>query len=123
MNFRLTDEQRLIRKAARDFASKELAPNARQWEEDGTFSGEAFKKMGELDFTGLYVPEEYGGTGVGRLTAAVIFEELAKGCFATAVYISVHNMVANLVYTYEMKNNGKGGRNRWPQAKPWEHTL
>lgn len=100
MDFKLTDEQRLIRKAARDFATKELAPHAREWEDTATFSREAFEKMGELDFTGLYVPEEYDGTGVGRLTAAVIFEELAKGCFATAVYISVHNMVANLIYRY-----------------------
>jgi alkylation response protein AidB-like acyl-CoA dehydrogenase len=100
MDFKLTDEQRLIRKAARDFTTKELAPHAREWEETATFSREAFRKMGELDFTGLYVPEEYDGTGVGRLTAAVIFEELAKGCFATAVYVSVHNMVTNLIYQY-----------------------
>ncbi|MBM3298531.1 MAG: acyl-CoA dehydrogenase family protein, partial [Deltaproteobacteria bacterium] len=100
MDFKLTDEQRLIRKAARDFATKELAPNVREWEETHTFSREVFEKMGELDFTGLYVPEQYGGTGVGRLTAAIIFEELSKGCFATAVYLSVHNMVANLIYQY-----------------------
>jgi len=109
MDFKLTDEQRLIRKAARDFATKELAPHAREWEETATFSREVFTKMGELDFTGLYVPEEYDGTGVGRLTAAVIFEELAKGCFATAVYISVHNMVTNLIYTYGNEEQ----RNRW----------
>ncbi|MBI5248930.1 MAG: acyl-CoA dehydrogenase family protein [Desulfomonile tiedjei] len=100
MEFKLNDEQRLIRKAARDFAAKELAPNAREWEESATFSRKVFNKMGQLDFTGLYVPENYGGTGVGRLTAAVIFEELAKGCFATAVYLSVHNMVTNLIYHY-----------------------
>lgn len=100
MDFKLTDEQRLIRKAARDFSFKELAPNAREWEETHTFSREIFDKMGELDFAGLYVPEEYGGTDVGRLTAALVFEELAKGCFATAVYLSVHNMVANLIYRY-----------------------
>ena len=100
MDFKLNDEQRLIRKAARDFSAKELAPNAREWEETHTFSRAAFDKMGQLDFTGLYVPEEYGGTGVGRLTAALIFEELAKGCFATAVYMSVHNMVVNLIYQY-----------------------
>ncbi|MHB8203956.1 MAG: acyl-CoA dehydrogenase family protein, partial [Desulfomonilaceae bacterium] len=93
MDFKLNDEQRLIRKAARDFATKELAPNARDWEESHTFSREVFDKMGRLDFTGLYIPEEHGGTEVGRLTAALIFEELAKGCFATAVYMSVHNMV------------------------------
>jgi butyryl-CoA dehydrogenase len=109
MNFKLTDEQRLIRKAARDFAAKELAPHAREWEETGTFVREVFDKMGELDFAGLYVPEEYGGTGVGRLTAAVIFEELAKGCFATAVYLSVHNMVTNLIYTYGNEEQ----RERW----------
>lgn len=100
MDFKFNDEQRLIRKAARDFATKELAPNAREWEETHTFSRAVFDKMGQLDFTGLYVPEKYGGTGVGRLTAALIFEELAKGCFATAVYMSVHNMVVNLVYQY-----------------------
>lgn len=100
MDFKLTDEQRLIRKAARDFAAKELAPNARYWEDTATYSRATFDKMGQLDFTGLYVPEEFGGTDVGRLTAAVIFEELAKGCFATAVYVSVHNMVTNLIYRY-----------------------
>jgi alkylation response protein AidB-like acyl-CoA dehydrogenase len=100
MDFRLNDEQRLIRKAARDFATKELAPHAREWEETHTFSRKAFDKMGQLDFTGLYIPEEYDGTGVGRLMAAIIFEELAKGCFATAVYVSVHNMVVHLIYHY-----------------------
>jgi len=109
MDFKLTDEQRLIRKAARDFATKELAPNVREWEETSTFSRGTFKKMGQLDFTGLYVPEEYDGTGVGRLTAAVIFEELAKGCFSTAVYISVHNMVTNLIYRYGNEEQ----RQRW----------
>ena len=100
MDFKLTDEQRLIRKAARDFATKELAPREREWEEKGIFPREVFDKMGELDFTGLYVPEEYGGTGVGRLTAALILEELAKGCFARAVDLSVHNMVTHLIYHY-----------------------
>ncbi len=109
MDFKLNDEQRLIRKAARDFAAKELAPNVREWEESATFSRKVFDKMGQLDFTGLYVPENYGGTGVGRLTAAVIFEELSKGCFATAVYLSVHNMVTNLIYHYGNEEQ----RERW----------
>lgn len=109
MDFKLTDEQRLIRKAARDFAAKELAVNAREWEENAAFSRETFEKMGRLDFTGLYVPEKYGGTEVGRLTGALIFEELAKGCFATAVYLSVHNMVTNLIYQYGAEEQ----RERW----------
>lgn len=109
MDFKLTDEQRLIRKAARDFAAKELMPNVREWEETATFSRRTFNKMGELDFTGLYVPEDFGGTGVGRLTAALIFEELAKGCFATAVYLTVHNMVTNLIYQY----GNDGQREKW----------
>ncbi len=109
MDFKLSDEQRLIRKAARDFAQKELAPHAREWEETHVFSREVFNKMGQLDFTGLYVPEEYGGTGVGRLTAALVFEELAKGCFATAVYMTVHNMVTHLIY----QNGTEEQRQRW----------
>lgn len=109
MDFKLTDEQRLIRKAARDFTTKELAPHAREWEEKHIFSREVFEKMGMLDFTGLYVPEEYEGTDVGRLTAALIFEEIAKGCFATAVYLSVHNMVTNLIYRYGNEEQ----RERW----------
>ncbi len=100
MDFDLTEEQLLIKKAARDFAEKELAPYARDWEEKKTFSRRVFDLMGELDFTGLYCPEEYGGTGIGRLSAALIFEELAKGCFATTVYLTVHNMVAHLIYQY-----------------------
>ncbi len=100
MDFKLSDEQRLIRKAARDFSFKELAPNAREWEEKHHFSREVFEMMGDLDFTGLYVPEEYDGTNVGRLTAALVFEELAKGCYATAVYLTVHNMVTNLICQY-----------------------
>jgi alkylation response protein AidB-like acyl-CoA dehydrogenase len=109
MNFKLNDEQRLIRKAARDFSAKELGPNAREWEEKHIFSRKSFDKMGELDFTGLYVPEKYGGTAVGRLTAAIVFEELAKGCFATAVYLSVHNMVTHLIYHYGNEDQ----RERW----------
>lgn len=100
MDFKLNDEQRLIRKAARDFAAKELAPHDMEWEEKGFFPRDVFDKLGKLDFTGLYVPEEYGGTAVGRLTAALIFEELAKGCFARAVDLSVHNMVTHLIYHY-----------------------
>jgi len=100
MDFRLTDEQRLIRRAARNFAVRHLAPHAREWEETSTFSRETFDRMGELDFTGLYIPELYGGTGVGRLTAALVFEELAKGCFTTAVYLSVHIMVASLIHEF-----------------------
>jgi alkylation response protein AidB-like acyl-CoA dehydrogenase len=109
MDFKLTDEQRLIRKAARDFATKELAPHAREWEEKAIYPREVFDKMGQLDFTGLYVPDEYGGTGVGRLTAALIFEEIAKGCFARSVDLSVHNMVTHLIYHYGNEEQ----RQRW----------
>jgi alkylation response protein AidB-like acyl-CoA dehydrogenase len=109
MEFDLTEEQKLIKKAARDFAKKELAPYSREWEEKKIFSRKVFELMGDLDFTGLYCPEEYGGTGVGRLSAALIFEELAKGCFATTVYLTVHNMVAHLIYEYGNEEQ----RNRW----------
>lgn len=107
MDFDLTEEHYLIKEAARDFAAKELAPHARDWEEKKIFSRRVFELMGELDFTGLYCPEEYGGTGIGRLSSALIFEELAKGCFATTVYLTVHNMVAHLIYQYGREEQRK----------------
>ena len=64
----------LFEKPRWDFATKELAQNAREWEESHTFSRDVFDKMGRLDFTGLYIPEEHGGTGVGRLTAALFLK-------------------------------------------------
>ncbi|HST02417.1 MAG TPA: acyl-CoA dehydrogenase family protein, partial [Usitatibacter sp.] len=89
----LTDEQRMIRDTARDFAAAELAPNAAKWEEAGWIPDEAVAKLGELGFLGMVVPEEWGGSFTDYIAYALAMEEIAAGCAATATLMSVHNSV------------------------------
>ncbi|WP_321337565.1 acyl-CoA dehydrogenase family protein [Breoghania sp.] len=92
MDFALSEEQRAFQQMAGDFAREEMEPHAREWDEKSIFPVETLRKAAALGFGGIYVGEDVGGSGLGRLDAAVIFEELAKGCTSTAAYISIHNM-------------------------------
>ena len=87
----LTDEQRMIRDTARDFARAELAPNAARWDEEGWVPESVFARMGELGFLGMLVPEALGGTGADHIAYALAIEEIAAGCASTAVIMSVQN--------------------------------
>jgi len=89
----LTDEQRMIRDTARDFAAAELAPNAATWEEAGWIPDAVAAKLGELGFLGMVVPEEWGGSFTDYIAYALAMEEIAAGCAATATLMSVHNSV------------------------------
>ncbi len=93
MNFELTNQQKLARKVARDFAKNELEPTAEERDEKMEFPTEAIKKMGELGFMGISIPEEYGGSGLDSISYILIIEEIAKVCPSTAIIISVHNSV------------------------------
>ncbi|MBN7138388.1 acyl-CoA dehydrogenase [Lysobacter enzymogenes] len=88
----LSEEQSAYRDAARDFARAQLAPHAAQWDAHSTFPREAIAEAGELGFCGLYVDEAAGGSGLSRLDAAIVFEELAAADPSTAAFISIHNM-------------------------------
>ncbi|MFH1625526.1 MAG: acyl-CoA dehydrogenase family protein [Pseudomonadota bacterium] len=107
MRFHFTEEQEALRRSARDFAKKELFPYAAMWDENEEFSRETFDKMGPMGFTGMLCPAECGGLDLGRLTSALIIEELAKGCMTTAMYVAVHNMVANLIHKYGSEEQRK----------------
>ncbi len=87
----LTDEQRMIRDTAREFARAELAPNAGRWEHEGWIPDTVIAKLGELGLLGMLVPEEYGGTGADHVSYALAVEEIAAGCAATATLMSVQN--------------------------------
>jgi alkylation response protein AidB-like acyl-CoA dehydrogenase len=87
----LTDEQRMIRDMARDFSRAELAPHAGQWDRDGRIPDEVIAKIGSLGLFGMLVPEEWGGTGSDYVGYALAIEEIAAGCAATAVVMSVQN--------------------------------
>jgi alkylation response protein AidB-like acyl-CoA dehydrogenase len=89
----LTDEQRMIRDMAREFARAELAPHAGQWDEDGWIPDAVVAKLGELGLLGMVVPEEWGGTFSDYTAYALAMEEIAAGCAATATLMSVHNSV------------------------------
>ncbi len=91
MDFQLTDEQRQVRDMCRDFAAKELAPNARRWDEHHEFPREAVKKLGELGLMGIAVPAELGGAGMDNLSYALAMEEISRGCGGTGVIMSVNN--------------------------------
>ncbi len=97
MDFALSDEQEAIQEMARRFAEDELAPNAAKWDEEKHFPVDVIKKSAELGLAGIYTREDVGGSGLGRLDAALIFEALSAGCTATAAYISIHNMCSWMI--------------------------
>ncbi len=103
MNFNLTEEQQALKELAKSFAQKEIQPQIASWEETETFPRHVFDKMGELGFNGMLVPGEYGGSELGRLTTALVLEELAICGMAVSGYLAVHNMTANCVATYGSK--------------------
>jgi alkylation response protein AidB-like acyl-CoA dehydrogenase len=92
----LSEDQRMIVDTARGFAQAKLRPNARRWEEEG-LDRATLRDLASLGFGGIYVREDIGGSGLGRLDAALIFEELARGCIATAAFLSIHNMCAWMI--------------------------
>jgi hypothetical protein len=94
------EERDAIIEAVRDFAETELAPFAAERDEKHIFPRESLNKAGELGLGGIYVSEEFGGTGLSRADTVAIFEELAKGDPAVAAYISIHNMVVWMIDTY-----------------------
>jgi butyryl-CoA dehydrogenase len=91
MNFELTDVQREIQRMTREFAARELIPNARKWDEEHAFPTEAVKQLGELGLMGVAVPEEWGGAGLDHVCYAVAMEEISRGCASTGVIMSVNN--------------------------------
>lgn len=97
MDFQLSEEQRQFQDMAQDFAKNEMAPHAKEWDETHFFPETVLRKAAELGFAGIYVGEDVGGSGLTRLDAALIFEELSTACPSTAAYISIHNMAAWMI--------------------------
>lgn len=97
MKFDLDDEQSDIRALARRFTATYLTPHASAWDEESYFPREVYTRMAELGLMGMTTPEEYGGSALSRLSGALVYEELAQGDMATAVGLSVHNMVTGSI--------------------------
>ncbi|CAL8981395.1 Acryloyl-CoA reductase (NADH) [Rhodoplanes serenus] len=97
MNFEPTEDQRAFQEAARSFATEMMLPHGARWDEDSIFPVDTLREAAALGFAAIYVREDVGGSGLGRLDAALIFEELAAACPSTAAYLSIHNMVTWMI--------------------------
>jgi alkylation response protein AidB-like acyl-CoA dehydrogenase len=91
MNFELTEEQLMIRQAARDFAQTELKPGVIERDEHQKFPAEHVKKLGELGFLGMMVAPQYGGSGMDAISYVLVIEELSKIDASASVVVSVNN--------------------------------
>lgn len=95
--FDLTDEQRQIQEMAQQFTADAITPHAAEWDEKHIFPRETIRAAAELGFGSIYVAEESGGIGLGRLEAALIMEAMAYGCPSTSAFISIHNMASWMI--------------------------
>ncbi len=116
IDFRLTDENRLVQQTVRDFAENEILPHIREWDEKGEVHREVFSRMGELGLLGAPIWEQWGGSGMDYLSFAIICEELERADTAFRVVQSVHvglNSMTLMQWATEEQ------RQRWlvPQAK------
>jgi len=95
--FDLTDEQRAIQEMARKFTADAITPFAAEWDEHHFFPRKTIEQAAALGFGGIYVSEQSGGIGLGRLDAALIMEAMAYGCPSTSAFISIHNMATWMI--------------------------
>lgn len=101
MEFKLTDEQEMLRKMVRDFALKEVEPTAAERDEEERFDRKIFDQMAELGLTGIPWPEEYGGIDAGFESYVIAVEELSRVCASTGVTLSAHVSLASWpIYKY-----------------------
>ena len=94
MDFRLTEEQQMVRDMARTFARNEVAPHAAEWDEHTTFPEAAVEKMGALGLMGVAVPEALGGSGFDHVSYVLAMEEVSAACAGTGVIMSVSNSLS-----------------------------
>jgi alkylation response protein AidB-like acyl-CoA dehydrogenase len=108
MDLKLTEEHRMIRDMARDFAQKEIAPIAAELDEEARFPEETVKKMGELGFMGIEIPEEYDGTGMDTLSYVLAMIEISRACASHGAIMSVNNsLVCHGIYTFGTEEQKK----------------
>lgn len=98
--FALTEDQLAIQDMAEKFTADAITPYAGEWDENHVFPRDTIKQAAELGFGGIYVSEESGGIGLGRLEAAIIMEAMAYGCPSTSAFISIHNMASWMIDTF-----------------------
>ena len=91
MNFQFSEEQELIAASARDYAEQYIRPHIMEWDESQHFPKDVLQKAGEMGFMGIFIPEEYGGSGLGYHEYAAIIEEIAKVDPSIGLSVAAHN--------------------------------
>jgi len=103
MQFSLSNDQIVFTNTVRTFANNKMAPYANKWDLEKTLPVDVLKDAAALGLAAIYIDEKLGGTGLGRLDAALIFEELSTACPSTAAFLSIHNMAAWMISKYGNK--------------------
>jgi alkylation response protein AidB-like acyl-CoA dehydrogenase len=117
--FHLDDDQREIAAMARQFADERIAPHAVEWDERHHLPVDVLREAAELGLGAIYCDERFGGSGMTRLDAALIFEALGTGCPTIAAYTSIHNMATWMVDTF----GDDAQRERWVPGLATMETL
>jgi alkylation response protein AidB-like acyl-CoA dehydrogenase len=97
MQFQLTEELTMIEDAARGFSNDKLKPFAALWEQEERLDRPTFQAAAQLGFGGIYVREDVGGSALSRLGAALVFEQLSRGCVSTTAMLTIHNMASGMI--------------------------
>jgi butyryl-CoA dehydrogenase len=100
MDFLLTNEHLAFQEMAADFSANKLAPMADQWDEEAIFPVSVLREAAALGMAGMVAKNDIGGSGLSRLSATLVYEQLAKGCISTTAYLSIHNMVTTVIDRY-----------------------
>ena len=109
MQFALSEEQTAIWDMSHAFGQDNIAPFAREWELAGSIPKSLWPKVAELGLGGIYVSEENGGSGLGRLDATLIFEALAMACPSVSAFLSIHNMCGGMIDSFASQES----KSRW----------
>lgn len=98
--FEFTEEQEMLRKAVREFAEREVAPNAAAWDDEDRCPVELFPLMGEIGINGIFAPEEFGGTGLGHVERAICLEEISRYSGGLGIALMTHQLAVAAILSY-----------------------
>lgn len=110
MNFQQTETQQMIAASVKDFAQQHIKPYVMDWDEKQYFPVDLFKKIGEMGFMGVLVPEEYGGSGLGYFEYVTVIEEISKVCGAIGLSVAAHN---SLCTGHIMQFGSESQKKKW----------
>ena len=124
MNFQFSEEQKMISNSAKDFAEQYIRPNIMKWDESQYFPREILEKAGEMGFMGIFIPEEYGGSGLGYHEYVNIIEEISKVDASIGLSIAAHNsLCTGHIFYFGSEEQRKNGFQTLPQESTLVHGV